>query len=61
MKINDLYDEAPFVNEECGDTMWNDENLNPPKSDSWKSLPKEGIKSETEQDTSTAAASESIN
>ncbi|MCF2489191.1 pyridoxamine 5'-phosphate oxidase family protein [Dyadobacter sp. CY347] len=24
-------DETPFVNEECGDTMWNDENLNPPK------------------------------
>jgi|GEM_PF-6559479 len=25
-------DEIPFVNEECGDTMWNEENLNPPKS-----------------------------
>ena len=24
-------DETPFVNEECGDTMWNDENLNPPQ------------------------------
>lgn len=24
-------DETPFVNEECGDTMWNEENLNPPK------------------------------
>ncbi|WP_221393650.1 hypothetical protein [Dyadobacter sp. NIV53] len=56
MKMNELFDEAPFVNEECGDTMWNDENLNPPKSDSGKSLPEEGIKSEAEQDSSASGS-----
>jgi pimeloyl-ACP methyl ester carboxylesterase len=27
----DQLNEVPFVNEECGDTMWNEENLNPTK------------------------------
>ncbi|MCE7065105.1 hypothetical protein [Dyadobacter sp. CY326] len=32
METKDFFDEMPFVNEECGDTMWNEENLNPPTS-----------------------------
>jgi predicted pyridoxine 5'-phosphate oxidase superfamily flavin-nucleotide-binding protein len=31
-------DETPFVNDECGDTMWNDENLNPPKQENYASV-----------------------
>jgi predicted pyridoxine 5'-phosphate oxidase superfamily flavin-nucleotide-binding protein len=31
MKTEYWPDETPFVNDECGDSMWNDENLNPPK------------------------------
>lgn len=53
MKINDLSDEIPFVNEECGDTMWNDENLNPPKNNSGKQLTEEDKKLETGQDSLT--------
>lgn len=37
MKTIEVFDEMPFVNEECGDTMWNEENLNPPKSNDNKS------------------------
>ena len=37
MKTIELFDETPFVNEECGDTMWNEENLNPSKSNDEKS------------------------
>ena len=46
MKMNDLSDEMPFVNEECGDTMWNEENLNPPKSGAKKDVSVENIKTE---------------
>jgi len=52
MKTNQLFDEIPFVNEECGDTMWNDENLNPPGSNNETRPSSEGLKVETAQDSS---------
>ena len=53
MKTIELFDETPFVNEECGDTMWNEENLNPPKSNEDKRPVLEVLKIETEHNSST--------
>ena len=47
------FDEMPFVNEECGDTMWNEENLNPPKSGENKIRLIEDLKIKIEQNSST--------
>jgi len=30
MNAIDLFAAAQFASDECGDTMWNEENLNPP-------------------------------
>lgn len=54
METNYLPDEAPFVNEECGDTMWNDENLNPPRSNSEKPLIVERLQKKIEADATNA-------
>ena len=53
MNMNDLSDETPFVNEECGDTMWNDENLNPPAIKDRKPILLEYLITEAVQDSST--------
>ena len=53
METKDLPEEAPFVNEECGDTMWNEENLNPPRSYGKKSSP---VESSTEEPDSNSSA-----
>lgn len=47
------FDEMPFVNEECGDTMWNEENLNPPKSGEDKIRLLEEVKIKILQNSST--------
>jgi hypothetical protein len=54
MKTEELFENTPFVNEECGDTMWNDENLNPPKGKEEKSPEPETFGKETVQDSSTS-------
>ena len=46
METTDVFEYTPFVNEECGDTMWNEENLNPPKSSAKKDVSVENIKTE---------------
>ena len=56
MNTNELSEHVPFVNEECGDTMWNDENLNPPKGKEQKSLEPEDLRKETRQDSSTVTS-----
>lgn len=54
MKTEYWNEETPFVNEECGDTLWNDENLNPPKSNDMKQLSLEDVTTEPGQDLSTS-------
>ncbi|WP_254560966.1 hypothetical protein [Dyadobacter diqingensis] len=56
MKTIELFDEMPFVNEECGDTMWNEENLNPPKSSDNKSPLSEESIIKIQQNSSTATS-----
>lgn len=56
MKTIELFDEMPFVNEECGDTMWNEENLNPAKSSDNKSPLSEESIIKIQQNSSTATS-----